>query len=99
MELARLICYGAGLLMALVLAGQLYRIRHSLAKLLAGMMLAWALNCLTLFVMLFMKIQGLEGAESVVAPLWSVNAAILVAGPLVLYAWFLRANGRIRDES
>ena len=98
MEQLRFVCYLIGLLMAFVMASQLLRIRHDLAKLLAGMMFAWVLNCLTLAVMLYLKLGGIDWSAVASEPVWTVNAVILALTPLVLYVWFLRQNGTLKGN-
>jgi len=89
----RLIAYATGLLMAIVLAGQLLRIKHTLARLLAVAMVAWALNCITLLILLSLMLAGGD------VPVWrdlltTTNALLLAVMPAMLYAWFLKVNGR-----
>ncbi len=54
---------------------------------------AWALNCITLFVLLYLVVSGEQ------MPTWrdlllTINALLLALVPAILYAWFLRANGQ-----
>ena len=96
METLRLICYAAGIVGSLVLAGQLFRIRHSLARLMAMVMVAWALNSATLLALLYIIVVHAEFG------LWreiltTANALLLAGAPAALYAWFLRENGRARN--
>ena len=84
--------------MAIVMAAQFLRIRHDAGKVFAGVMAAWALNCATLFIMLYLKVEGVEWAAVAAAPIWTVNALILAISPLVLYFVFLHLNGRIQDN-
>ena len=91
METLRLVCYVVGILMAFVMAGQLVRIQHSLARLLAAAMLAWAVNSVTLFLLLFFV--QFTGA----VPVWrdiitTINAILLATVPVVLYIFFLRGR-------
>jgi len=94
-EIFRLFCYALGLMGSLVLAGQLFRIKHPLARLLAVAMIAWALNCITLLLLLYLMVSDLA------IPPWrdavtTVNALLLALIPAVLYVWFLRENGAAR---
>ena len=88
----RLACYVVGLLMSLILSGQLLRIRHSLARLLAVAMGAWTVNCISLFLLLFFAVSG-EPSPSWRDMLMTVNALLLAAIPVLLYGWFLKVNG------
>ena len=93
MEALRMTCYLVGLLMSVVLAGQLLRVRHTLARLLSVAMLAWAVNCITLAILLYLLMAGQpipEWRDS----LTTLNAILLASMPAVLYLWFLRANGQ-----
>ena len=79
--------------MSMVLAGQLLRVRHMLARLLAAAMVAWALNCITLAILLYLLMSGQpvpEWRDS----LTTLNAMLLAFMPIALYLWFLRANGQ-----
>lgn len=92
MELFRIVGYGIGALMALILAGQLLRIKHPLARLMTVAMVAWAVNCVTLLLLLYILTSSGE------FPLWrdlvtTINALLLAAVPAALYAWFLKENG------
>ena len=94
METLRLGCYVVGIIMAAVMAGQLYRIRNPLARLLAVAMVAWSVNAATLFLLLlFVQMTG-------ATPNWrdiitTINALLLAVVPVVLYLWFWRdRNGR-----
>lgn len=89
----RMVCYTIGLIMAVVLTGQLLRIRHMLARLLAVAMAAWAINCITLFILLYLLIAG-EPIPAWRDLLTTINALLLAAVPLALYAWFLKVNGQ-----
>ena len=89
----RMICYVIGLLMSLVLAGQLFRIRHMLARLLAVAMLAWTVNCITLSILLYLWMTG-EPFPAWRDLLTTINAFLLALVPAVLYVWFLKVNGQ-----
>ena len=89
----RIVCYVVGLIMALVLTGQLLRIRHMLARLLAVAMAAWAVNCVTLLVLIYLLITG-EPLPAWRDLLTTINALLLAAIPIALYAWFLKVNGQ-----
>lgn len=98
MELLRMICYVGAVLMCVALVGQLLRIRHPLARLLAVAMIAWVVNAAML-----LSFLGHEVATGTRAP-WrsiatTINAILIVAIPSILYAWFLRVNGQGKHES
>ena len=85
-------CYVGAVLMAAALVGQLLRIRHQLARLLAVVMIAWAVNAAVLFALLYAHLQIED------CPAWRdwvtlINALLLLVVPMILYAWFLRVNG------
>ena len=91
--------YGLGFIMALVLGGQLFRIRNILAHAFGTVMFAWALNCGVLFAMLFLKLEGVDWFAVAAAPAWLINATILALVPLAVYLVFIYLNGRARSDS
>ena len=93
MQLARMAVYIWSVLMAAALVGQLLRIRHQLARLLAVVMIAWAVNAAVLFALLYAHLQIGD------FPPWRdmvtlINALLLAIVPTMLYVWFLRVNGQ-----
>ena len=98
MELFRVVCYVGAMLMSVALVGQLLRIRHPLARLLAVAMAAWVVNATML-----LSFLAYELANGTYAP-WrtvatTINAALLLAVPSILYGWFLRVNGQGKHDS
>ena len=92
METFRLLLYLAGIVFSMVMAGQLLCIRQRLARLFGAVMIAWAVNCASLLVLLYVLTTGAE------APPWrdgllTINAALLAAAPTALYLWFPRTGG------
>lgn len=88
-ESIRMGLYLIGVVAAATLAGQLLRIRYSLARLLSVAMAAWMINCLTLAALLYLAMTGSD------RPAWReyvlmLNAILLAGVPLLLYFWFLR---------
>jgi len=92
METFRLLSYLVGIVFSIVMAGQLLSIRQRLARLFGAVMIAWAINCASLLVLLYILATGAE------APPWrdallTLNAVLLAAAPTALYFWFPRAGG------
>ena len=91
-QLARLICYVAGMLLAMVYAGMLARVRHSLARGQVVAMMGWAFNAGMLLWFLAARISTGDlppAAEHIK----TVNAILIPVIPGILIAFWLRLNG------
>lgn len=91
LAMARLMCYGVGIVMSAVVAVDLLRMNHRLAKALGVIMIMWGIN---VFIHLFNRLSGLmfdshmwTGRNVVM----TFNAFLMAAGPVVL--WVILKNG------
>jgi len=77
---------------AVALAGQMFRLKLWLAKLLGVAMVGWAVNCALLMILLVCwQITGILRPDWAEWP-FVINALILGTVPALLYFGFLRGN-------
>lgn len=90
METLRLGLYITGIILSAVVAGQFVRLRRNpLARLLTAVMLAWSVNAVMLFLLLFFSTilgSSLPWRDAIL----TVNAVLIPVVPGALYLWFLR---------
>lgn len=93
-EPIRMFCYILGIIASAVLAGQLFRIRYPLARLLAVAMGAWLVNCVTLAALLYLSVTG-AALPSWRGWLLMINAILLAVMPMIIYFWFARNGNEV----
>ena len=90
-EVSTLVLYCIGLAFSLLLSGRLLSGRHTLSRLLGGVMVAWAFNCASSgALLLFHVVMGCAPEWEPGA--WLTNSFLLALAPITVCGWFVREN-------
>lgn len=89
-EWLRLVLYGLGVMFAIALAGQMFRLNLWLARLMGLAMAGWAINCALLFALLACLMLTGDPRPEWSETLFIANSVLLGAIPILLYLGFLR---------
>lgn len=84
----RVVLYLVAVALSLALAGRFATVPDRLARLLAGMSVAWAVNALILLMLLIHLTATGDADPTWRSPLLTINAVLLAAAPVLLYALF-----------